>query len=133
MTIAPDPSFPERPGTSYERRLDTQPTPGRKGMARFYEGVASDTDVPTEFGKGASQGWVTPAGRPNHNMAVHTKPAAETMAERAHVGSAAWTEAPEFLGEFAQGSFSDYAEVRYEEKWGMDARSQRPNPAVVRD
>jgi len=59
--------------------------------------IATDTDVPQEFSKGAAQGYIPAAGRPNRNAAVHTKPAEETMRERAHVGSAAWVEAPNTL------------------------------------
>jgi hypothetical protein len=55
------------------------------------------------------------------------------MAERVHVGSASWVEAPTYLGEFAQGSFSDYAAVRYEEVVRNGARYERQSPAVVED
>jgi len=130
MGIAPNPSFPERPGTVFERKLDTQ-NPSRRGPLRFEEGVATDTDVPRDFEIGMRQGWETPPGSPNHNMPVHTKTAQETMQERAHVGSAAWVESQDFLGEFAQGSFTDYAFPRFEEKYAVPGR--RPNPATVND
>ena len=55
------------------------------------------------------------------------------MSERAHVGSAAWVEAPVFLGEFAQGAFTDNAEVRYEEVLRNGAHQARPNPVTVLD
>jgi len=89
MTIAPSPKFPERPGTNYDRKMSPA-TPGQRGPLRFEEGIATDTDVPQEFTKGAMQGYVPAAGRPNRNANVFEKPAEETMRERAHVGSAAW-------------------------------------------
>jgi hypothetical protein len=55
------------------------------------------------------------------------------MAERAHVGSAAWIEAPTFLGEFAHGSFTNYSEQIVETKVVSGGRTQRLNPTVVQD
>jgi hypothetical protein len=79
------------------------------------------------------QGYVPAAGRPNRNAPVHTKPAEETMRERAHVGSAAWIEAPDYLGEFSTGSFQDYGTNTYEEKFVSGSHQQRVNPAQVQD
>ena len=132
MNIAPAPQFPERPGTVYDRTMSPA-IPGQRGPLRFEEGIATDTDVPQDFGLGMSQGYETPAGRPNHNANVFEKFPEETMRERAHVGSAAWVEAPTYLGEFAQGSFQDYAEPVIEEEFRSGARYQRINPAVVLD
>lgn len=130
--LAPAPQFPERPGTVYERKVGTT-NPARRGPLRFEEGVGTDTDVPTDFNVGVLQGYVTPAGRPNHNQNVFEKPAAETMKERAHVGSAAWVESNDYLSEFAHGSFSDAAEVKFEQVQRNGARQQRTSPAVVND
>jgi hypothetical protein len=55
------------------------------------------------------------------------------MSERAHVGSASWIEAPTFLGEFAHGSFSNYAEQTVEVVARSGARTMRLNPTVVND
>jgi hypothetical protein len=131
-TIGPAPQFPERTPQNYERKFSPALT-GNRGPLRFEEGVATDTDVPNDFQTGAMQGYITPPGRPNHNANVFEKWPEETMKERAHVGSAAWVEAPTYLGEFARGSFSDYAEVRYEEVIRNGARQQRINPATVDD
>ena len=131
-TLAPDPMFPERAPQVYERKFSPA-TPGGRGPLRFEEGVATDTDVPNDFQVGAMQGYVTPPGRINHNQNVYEKYPEETMRERAHVGSAAWVEAPTFLGEFVQGSFTDFAEVRYEEVVRSGARQARINPSVVFD
>lgn len=130
--IAPVPMFPERQSNVYERKMSAA-VPGQRGPLRFEEGIATDTDVPSEFGNGMTQGYVTPPGRPNHNMNVFEKSPEETMAERAHVGSAAWVEAPTYLQEFANGSFNDYAEAQFEENFRTGARYQRINPAVVLD
>jgi hypothetical protein len=131
-TIAPNPGFPERVGASYERKMSPA-SAGLRGPLRFEEGVATDTDVPQEFQNGINQGYNTPAGRPNHNEAVHTKPAEETMGERAHVGSAAWVEAPTYISEYENGNFQDYAEASFEEVFRTGSRYQRANPARVND
>lgn len=131
-TIGPAPQFPERAPQMYDRK-GAPAQPGQRGPLRFQEGVATDTDVPNEFTKGAMQGYLAAPGRPNRNANVYEKYPEETMRERAHVGSAAWIEAPSFLGEFAQGAFTDHGEVRYEEVIRSGARYQRINPTVVED
>lgn len=136
--IAPAPQFPERAPTIFERKVSPA-APGQSGPLRFQEGLGTDTDIPREFSKGAMQGYVTPPGRPNHNENVFEKLPAETMAERAHVGSAAWVEAPSFLGEFAHGSYSDFSRVTIEQvdreggEGVMGTRFERRNPASVMD
>ena len=98
--------------------------PGNKGPLRFEEGVATDTDIPVEFGKGAYQdsagseltGW--PSKSPE-----------ETERERAHVGSASWIEAPTCLNEFVQGAGSDHP--TFERVQGSEQRIQRLNPTRV--
>lgn len=131
MTLAPQPRFPERGDYNYEAKPAQNVM--RRGPLRFEEGVATDTDVPNEFTKGVMQGYITAPGRPNHNANVYEKFPEETMAERAHVGSAAWVEAPTFLGEYAHGSFSGYAEQKYEQVDRSGGRYQRINPASVQD
>ena len=132
MSLAPDPKFPERPGTTYDRKVSTA-VPGQRGPLRFQEGIGTDTDVPNEFARGAMQGYIPAAGRPNRNAPVHTKTAQETMGERAHVGSAAWVEAPDFLSEFSTGTFQNYGKNQYEEKFVSGSHQQHPNPAQVQD
>jgi hypothetical protein len=132
MPLAPAPGFPERPGTQYEVNRASG-APSGPGPLYFEEGLGTDTDLPQNFQTGAMQGYATPPGRSNHNQNVYTKAAAETMKERAHVGSAAWVEAPGMLQDFAAGSFSDFAEVRYEEVFRSGGRQARQNPAVVND
>lgn len=132
MTIAPDPKFPERPGTVYDRKMSPA-TPGQRGPLRFEEGIATDTDVPQEFTKGAMQGYEPAAGRPNRNKNVFEKLPEETMRERAHVGSAAWVEAPSFLNEFAAGGFADHGDNRIEEVIRNGANQKAANPAAVQD
>jgi hypothetical protein len=131
MGISPVPNFPERSPQIYERKMTMNDE--RRGPLRFEEGIATDTDVPTDFQKGVMSGFAAAPGRPNRNMPVWQKPAAETLSERAHVGSAAWIEAPTFLGEFAHGSFTNYAEQTFEEKIVPGSRMQRMNPTVVND
>lgn len=132
MGLAPNPQFPEKFPNIYERKMAPS-IPGNRGPLRFEEGVATDTDVPNDFQQGMGDGYMSAPGRPNHNMKVDTKPAEQTLAERAHVGSAAWVEAPTFLGEFAHGSFSDYAEVEYEMVRRSGGHYLRGNPANVPD
>jgi len=131
MGIAPAPQFPEKAPQIYERKMADNAE--RRGPLRFEEGVATDTDVPNDFQKGIMSGFAAAPGRPNRNAPVWQKPAAETLAERAHVGSAAWTEAPTFLGEFAHGSFSQNAEQIVETKIVSGGRTMRTNPTVVND
>ena len=131
MGIGPNPMFPERAPQAYE--LKGAGNVERRGPLRFEEGVATDTDVPNDFQKGIMSGFAAAPGRPNRNAPVWQKPAAETLSERAHVGSAAWIEAPTFLGEFAHGSFTNYAEQTVEVKAVSGGRTARLNPTVVQD
>lgn len=130
--LAPAPLFPERPGTQYEVN-PVSGAPSGPGPLYFEEGIGTDTDVPSSFQLGVMQGYATPPGRSNHNANVYIKTPQETMAQRAHVGSATWVEAPEMLQDFAIGSFSDAAEIRYEEVVRSGGRMVRRNPAVVTD
>ena len=132
MNIAPDPQFPERPGTVYDRTLSPA-IPGQRGPLRFEEGIATDTDVPQEFTLGAMQGYIPAPGRPNHNRNVFEKSAEETMRERAHVGSAAWVEAPTVLNDFASEAFADHGENVIEEVFRDGGHQYRLNPSVVQD
>lgn len=131
MGISPAPQFPERAPNVYELKESGNAT--RRGPLRFEEGIATDTDVPNDFQKGMMQGYVPAPGRPNHNANVFEKPAAETLAERAHVGSASWVEAPTFLGEFAHGTMNDYSAQVIETKVVSGGRSQRQSATVVND
>ena len=54
------------------------------------------------------------------------------MQERAHLGSAAWVEAPTYLSQFAQGT-SPEAEQRYIQTTVGGGRYERRNPATVTD
>ena len=131
MGIGPAPMFPERAPQMYERKMADNYD--RRGPLRFEEGIVTDTDVPTDFQTGIASGSAAAPGRPNRNAPVWQKPAEETMSERAHVGSAAWIEAPTYLGEFSHGSFTDYAEQKVEVVARSGARMQRMSPTVVND
>jgi hypothetical protein len=101
---------------------------------RFEEGVATDTDVPNDFVLGIRQGYEQ-GPRPNMNQNVFEKPPEETMRDRAHVGSAAWVEAPEYLGAFAGGT-SNEAERKFvavTRGTGLGQKYHRGDAAVVRD
>jgi hypothetical protein len=89
--------------------------------------------VPNDFQKGMMSGAATAPGRPNRNAPVWQKSAAETLSERAHVGSAAWVEAPTFLGEFAHGTMNDYSAAKIETVARSGGRTQRVSPTVVND
>jgi len=132
MTIAPDPKFPEKVGAIYDRKM-AGAVPGQRGPLRFEEGIATDTDVPAQFTNGAMQGYMPAAGRANRNAPVWQKTAEETMRERAHVGSAAWVEAPQNLTDFAAGGFADHGDNRFEEVVRNGSRQSAMNPAVVQD
>jgi len=132
MSIAPDPQFPESAPITYDRKMASA-VPGQRGPLRFEEGIGTDTDVPNEFMLGAKQGYTPAAGRPNRNAPVHTKTAEETMSERAHVGSAAWVEAQDYLSEFSGAAFEDHGSNVIEEVFRNGSRQQHPNPAQVQD
>ena len=131
MTISPAPQFPERAPQGYERKGADNVT--RRGPLRFEEGIATDTDVPSDFQKGMASGAATAPGRPNRNAPVWQKPAEETLSERAHVGSAAWVEAPTFLGEFAHGTYGDNSAAKIETVARSGGRTQRQSATVVND
>lgn len=129
--FSPHPQYPEKPSPIWERKYGQNNE--RRGPLRFEEGVATDTDVPNSFTDGVLQGYQTAPGRPNHNRKVDTKWPAETMAERAHVGSASWIEAPTFNGEFAHGGVADYGVVQFEMVVRDGGHYMRRNPAQVTD
>ena len=131
MALAQNPMSTERSPQGYEKKESGNGT--RRGPLRFEEGIATDTDVPTDFQKGMMQGSAVAPGRPNRNAPVWEKTAAETLSERAHVGSAAWVEAPTFLGEFAHGTMNDYSAAKIETVARSGGRSQRVSPTVVTD
>jgi hypothetical protein len=131
MTISPAPQFPERSPQNYEMKGADNVT--RRGPLRFEEGIATDTDVPADFQKGMMQGSAVAPGRPNRNAPVWQKTAAETLAERAHVGSASWVEAPTFLGEFAHGTMNDYSAAKIETVARSGGRTQRMSATVIND
>lgn len=102
----------------------------RRGPMRFEEGLATDPGVPRDFVVGMRQGYET--GPHGHNKNVYEKPAAETMQERAHPGSASWTDAPTYLSAFAGGA-SNEAERKYIQDVRSGGRYERRSPATVND
>ena len=132
MSISPAPRFPESADTVYDRKM-AGAVPGQRGPLRFEEGIATDTAVPQSFTEGAMHGYMPAPGRPNRNANVFEKLPEETMRERAHVGSAAWVEAPQSLNDFAAGAFADHGDNRFEEVFLSGARQAALNPAVVQD
>ena len=104
----------------------------RRGPLRFEEGVATDTDVPNDFGRGAygdSQG----DSRGRSTMESVIKPPEETMRERAHVGSASWIEAPTMLNDFVIGASVGQSDPQWEVEIGSEVRLRRISPATVND
>jgi len=131
--FAPHPAYPEKATPVWERKFHNTGTPGRKGPLRFEEGIATDRDIPAGFTTGITQGYETAPGRPNHNKKVDTKYPAETLAERAHVGSASWVEAPTMLGEFSQGMNADKGAIHFEVVHRDGGHYNRVNYARVMD
>ena len=133
MQVAPNPMFPEK-GTPMFERTAAPSVPGNRGPLRFEEGIATDTDVPYDFGVGAYEDTAPAPGRENHNNPeMFYKYAEETMRERAHVGSSAWIEAPAMLGDFVQGSMSGEGMPTFEYAVNSGGIAKRPNPTVVYD
>jgi hypothetical protein len=104
--------------------------PGQRGTLKFEEGIATDTDVPNDFSQGMADGYRTGPGSPNHNNPdAFYKHADQVMQERAHVGSAAWIDAPSVLQEFVQGVTEP--PVTYPDVVRSGGRYERMAPEVV--
>ena len=127
--LAPTAVPPEQISSFYERKVGDNMA--RRGPLRFEEGIATDTDVPGDFVVGVQQGNPSPM-RPNQNQNVYEKPAAETMQERAHLGSASWVEAPTYLSAFSAGT-SPEAEQRYIQTTVDGSGYRRRNASQVTD
>lgn len=120
MSYAPETGYEAAIAVNYDRR----------GPLRFEEGVATDTDVPFEFGRGA-YGDTEGDYRGRQTMAGMLKYPQETMRQKVHVGSASWIEAPLQLSEFVQGASMDHPQ--FERVQGSEYRIPRLNPTVVQD
>lgn len=133
MNVAPAPQFPERSPNVFERSMAPS-IPGNRGPLRFEEGVATDTDVPNDFARGAYADTSSAPGRQNHNNPeMFYKYPEETMRERAHVGSSSWIEAPTVLSEFVQGSMAGDGMPSFEYEYNSGGHMNRMNPTVVND
>lgn len=131
--IAPNPMYPERQAQSYQRQ-GAPDIPGNQGPQRFEEGIATDTDVPNDFARGAYFDTTFAPGRINHNNPEMVfKHADETMRARAHVGSTTWISAPQMLGDFVHGSQAGYGLPQFERVFNPEARQYRRAPTVVLD
>lgn len=131
--IAPNPLYPERQGQYFDRQMGPN-IPGNQGPQRFEEGVATDTDVPNDFSRGAYFDTSFAPGRINHNNPEMVfKHADETMRARAHVGSSTWIEAPLMLGDFVDGTQAGYGMPQYERVFNPEQRQYRRAATVVLD
>ena len=102
----------------------------RRGPLRFEEGVATDTDIPNDFGQGA---YGDPGGDARQRPFTVWKGEGETMRERAHVGSASWIEAPTMLSDFVIGASIGQGPSQFEMELGSERRLVRHSPATVTD
>jgi hypothetical protein len=131
MTIAPQNPYPEQQQGVFERTMAPSIT-GNRGPLRFQEGVQTDTDVPNDFAKGAYADTAPADGRSSHpSREMFYKWPEETMKQRAHVGSAAWIEAPEMLGDFVTGTAAGDGPRRWENAYNSGSHMNRPNPVRV--
>jgi hypothetical protein len=134
VNLAPTPHFAERDrgAVNYEAKGAVNST--RRGPLRFEEGLATDTDVPSDFELGAMQGYRTAPGRPNHNGNVFIKTPAETLKQRAHVGSAAWIDSANMLGDFMNGvNVNTNSAHRFEQVDRSGGRYERLHGAIISD
>ena len=116
------------PASGYEHVMAVNTA--RRGPLRFEEGVATDTDIPNDFGQGAyGDCGGDGRGRPFWPM----KSPQETTRERAHVGSASWIEAPTMLSDFVIGASIGQGPPSFERELGSETRIRRIHPAVVSD
>jgi hypothetical protein len=117
-----------QPASGYEHVMAANTA--RRGPLRFEEGVATDTDVPNDFGVGAyGDCGGDGRGRPFTNI----KDPGETMRERAHLGSSSWIEAPTMLSDFVIGASVGQGPSQFEYELGSEVRLRRLNPAQVSD
>ena len=117
-----------QPASGYEHAIAVNNT--RRGPLRFEEGVATDTDIPNDFGQGA---YGDTGGDARERPFTVYKDPGETMRERAHVGSASWIEAPTMLNDFMIGASIGQGPPQFEYEVGSEARLRRLNPAQVND
>lgn len=130
-SVAPQNPFPEAMRNVFEV-VGAPSIPGNRGPQRFQEGVASDTDVPNDFQQGAYMDTTSSPMRQNHNnREMFYKYPEQTMAERAHMGSAAWIEAPAVLSEFVQGTVAGDGMPMFEITMNDGTHMNRPNPVRV--
>jgi hypothetical protein len=120
-------SYPD-PEVQYEHAIAVNNM--RRGPLRFEEGVATDTDVPNDFGRGA---YGDTQGGPDGYPYTCIKGPEETMRERAHVGSSTWIEAPTMLNDFVIGASVGQGPPQWEMELGSEQRLLRLNPAMVND
>ena len=135
MPIAPGNPFPERGRDEiyYERTAGSESRFGNADVP-FYEGIARDTDVPRDFAQGAyGDGAPSHATKAYQSPQTFVKPAAQTMQERAHVGSAAWIEAPSVLSEFAEGAGAGFGMPEFVIMNNPGVTMRRQNAAKISD
>lgn len=134
MTITPSNGAPEKFSPIFERTFAPS-IPGNRGPLRFEEGIATETEVPMDFGIGA---YRDTAGNRRGLPEIETfyKRANVTMQERAHIGSASWIEAPDVLTEFVEGTQSGDAgsvEGGWERAFNSGGMTKRPSHVAVND
>lgn len=117
-----------QPASGYEHALAVNTK--RRGPLRFEEGVATDTDIPSDFAVGA---YGDPQGDARGRPFTPIKDPGQTMRERAHVGSASWIEAPTMLSDFVIGASIGQGPPQFEMELGSERRLLRLNPAQVND
>ena len=133
MGIAPNPLFAERSPQAYELAFAANPA-GNRGDMRFEEGIGTDTDVPNDFVRGAFMDPTSIPGRLSYNNPeAQYKHADETMAERAHVGSASWIEAPAMLSDFVAGAGAGQTPPQFEMVVVPGGFMYRRAPTVIDD
>jgi hypothetical protein len=132
MSLAPAPQNPENAPNVYETKMAPS-IPGNRGPLRFEEGIATDSDIPSDFQRGMMEsGMGVGPGQNGVDPNTQYKHADETLRERAHVGSASWVDSPMYLGSFAGGSGEGNV-VEYVQESRDGSRYENVNAAVVRD
>lgn len=133
MGLAPVPNSPEMGSYTFERKMAPD-QPGLRGPLRYQEGLGTDPSVPADFTRGAMEATTGAPGHPSWvDPETQYKHANETLQERMHPGSAAWTESPTFRGEFASDAMRDYGAPSYDEVNRSGGRYQRVSPALITD
>ena len=117
-----------QPASGYEHALAVNTT--RRGPLRFEEGVATDTDIPNDFGVGA---YGDPGGDGRGRSFTCRKDPAMTMPSAHMSARRRGSRLRRCCSDFVIGASAGQAGPQFEMELGSEQRLIRLNPAQVND